>query len=165
VPFNNPNIAPPPLSDPWVDENGLPDANLVNWFLITLLPAVALSPSVFSTGAPPYSETGLNAAVATTPLPLGIVPGALYRVSVYLRITTPDGVSSSVTPFIQFPDDGVTCTMTGTAMTSDAVGSPSSQVFFANVDSPGPISFGTNYVSNTPNAAVYKAIVIVERVQ
>ena len=98
-------------------------------------------------------------------MPLGSISAGLYRINVYLRITTPDGVSSSVTPFVNFIDDGVTCTMTGVAMTSDAIDEPSSQYFFVDVDSPGPISFGTLYASNTPNAATYKAVVVAERVQ
>lgn len=157
-------VAPPPFNDPLVEENRFMSSEFFNWLQIVLLPAIEQTPTVFGT-TPPLSVTGQTAAIALTALPLGEVTTGVYRVSVYLRITSPDGVSSSVTPQISFPDNGVTCTMTGDALVSDAIDEPGSTVFIASVDAPGPISFGTLYVSNTPNAAVYKAVVLVERVQ
>jgi hypothetical protein len=158
-------IPPPTFEDPFVEpDSGRLSSEAFNWIVINLLPRIAQTANVYGT-TPPYSVGGLNDAVAPTPLPLGTLSTGLYRVMTYLRITSPDGVSSSVTPQLSFVDDGVTCTMTGFPMTSDAIDEPDSQAFLVAVDQPGPISFSTLYASNTPNAAAYKAIVVVERVQ
>lgn len=164
MPFNNPTIAPPPMADPWVDENGILDGNVVNWFLIVLLPAISQSPSVFTSSGPVLSSES-SAAIPVTPLPLGAISAGLYRVSVYLRVTQPDGAGSSVTPFVTFIDEGITCTMEGTPLTSDAIDEPNSSTLVVQVDAPGPISFGTLYSSTTPNAMEYKAVVVIERLQ
>lgn len=164
MPFNTPQISPPPLADPWVDENGVPTSDLINWVLITLLPSIAQSPSVSDARTPPFDEQASD-AIGLTPLPLGSVSGGLYRVSVYARVTGPDGVSSSVTPIVSFPNDGVTCQMEGDPpLTSDAIDTPGSWTFFAEVEAPGPISVGSLYASNTPNAMEYHMIATCERV-
>ena len=165
MPFNPPQIAPPPLADPWVDKNGAPLTDIVNWFLITLLPAVARSPSIANVDTPPLEQTGLNASLGATDLNLGSLTDGRYRVTVYLRITTPAGVSSSVTPFVNFTDDGVACTMTGAALTANAANQPLSHVFQMDVQAPGPIQVGTTYVSNPAGAAIYKITATAERVQ
>jgi hypothetical protein len=164
MPFNNPTIAPPPFADPWVDEDGVLNADVVSWFLIVLLPAISQSPSVFSSSGPVLSSEQ-SAAIPVTPLPLGSISAGMYRVSAYLRVTQPDGVASSVTPQVSFVNDGVTCTATGTPLTSDAIDEPNSSTFVIQVDAPGPISFGTIYSSNTPGAMEYKSILVVERLQ
>lgn len=164
MPFNNPNIPPPPIAEAFVDADGVLEPETVTWFLQTLLPAIAQSPSVFSTSGPVFDEEATD-AIALTPLPIGSLSAGLYRVSAYLRVLQPDGVSSSVTPIVSFPDDGITCTATGNALVSDAIDEPNSTTFVIEIDAPGPISFGTLYVSNTPNAMEYKAVATVERLQ
>jgi hypothetical protein len=158
-------IAPPTFEDPFVEENGRLSSEAFNWIVITLLPRITQTASVFGTTPPFETETPENDAIATTPLPLGSLNAGLYRVMTYLRVTSPDGVSSSVTPVVSFVDEGVTCQMEGVALTSDNIAEPVSQAFLVRVDAPGPISFSTIYASNTPNAMQYDAVVIVERVQ
>ena len=162
--FGSIKLSPPPFGDAFVDKDLRLTSDAFNWFLITLLPAVEQTPNVFGV-SPPVEIENQNASIAATSIPLGSVPTGLYRVSIYTRITSPDGVSSSVTPFINFPDEGVSCTLTGTAMTSDAINLPQSQDFLIAVDSPGPIQYGVTYASNTPGAAIFKMTVTVERVQ
>lgn len=168
MPFNQPKVSPPAFNDPMVDESRFPTSDFYNWILITLLPAIEQVPSVAGGTVPVLQLTGVNvqnAAYPLTPLTLGSLNAGIYRLNVYLRVTTPDGAASSVQPFVSFLDDGVTCTITGTALTSNAINLPSGQSFILNVDQPGPISFGTNYSSTTPNQMVYKAVVAVERIQ
>ncbi len=165
MPTGTLKIPPPTFEDPFVEpDTGRLSSEAFNWIVISLLPRIAQTANVYGT-SPPYAVAGLNDAVAATPLPLGSLSTGLYRVMTYLRITSPDGVSSSVTPQLSFIDDGVTCTMTGVALTSDDIDKPVSQAFLVAVDQPGPISFATLYASNTPNAAAYKAVVTVERLQ
>lgn len=165
MPFLTPKVSPPAFSDPMVEASRYPTTEFYNWILITLLPALEQVPSVAGGSVPVLSETGQNAAYALTPLPLGSINAGVYRVSVYIRVTTPDGAASSVQPYVSFLDDGVSCTITGAALTANAINVPTGQTFVVNVDQPGPISFGTNYSSTTPNQMVYKAVVTVERVQ
>lgn len=158
------NIAPPTFEDPFVEENGRLSSEAFNWFMTVLLPRIGQTSSIFGT-APVFEQDNIDDALATTPLPMGELSTGTYRVSVYLRVTLADGVSSSVQPFVQFVDDGVTCTMDGAALTSDNIDEPQSSTFVVAVDQPGPISFGTNYSSNTPNLMQYKSIISVERLQ
>lgn len=165
MPFNSPHVSPPAFNDPMVEESRFPTSEFYNWILITLLPAIEQAPAVAGGTTPILELTGQNAAYPLTALPLGSLNAGVYRLGVYLRVTTPDGAASSVQPYVSFRDDGVTCTTTGTALTSDAIATPSGQSFIVNVDRPGPISFGTNYSSTTPNQMIYKAVVTIERVQ
>jgi hypothetical protein len=165
MPFNSSKVAPPAFSDPMVEESRFPTSEFYTWILLTLLPAIEQVPAVAGGTVPILELTGQNAAYALTPLPLGSLNAGVYRVSVYLRVTTPDGAASSVQPYVSFLDDGVTCTITGAALTSDAITVPVGQDFIMTVDQPGPISFGTNYASTTPGQMIYKATVTVERVQ
>jgi hypothetical protein len=158
------NIAPPTFEDPFVEENGRLSSEAFNYFMTILLPRIGQTASIFGT-APVLEQEGIDDALATTPLPMGTLSTGIYRVNVYVRVTTPDGVGSSVQPFVQFIDDGVTCTMDGPALTADAIDAPLSTTFLVSVDQPGPISFGTNYSSTTPNLMQYKAVVSVERLQ
>ncbi len=160
--FNPNQLSPPAFGDPWVEKDGTPTSDFYNWFLITLLPAIQNNPSL-SGPTPAYASAGLNAVVGPVDLPLGSLSTGKYRISVYLRVTTADGVSSSVAPVLSFTDDTIACTMTGAALTADMVTRPISQVFVVAVDQPGPIQFSTTYASNTPGAMVYKAFVAVER--
>ena len=163
--FTPSQIAPPAFGDPWVDKAGLPTTEIYNWFLITLLPAIQQAPSLSgNTGNPTYEATGQTASIAATDLSLGSLSTGLYRVTVYIRVSTPAGVSSSITPILSFTDDGVACTVTGTAHTSNAINTPSSQSFLVAVDQPGPIQISTTYASNPAGAAVYQIAAVAERV-
>lgn len=161
--FNTPQLSPPPFADPWVDPDGVPTRDITDWFLTVLLPSIAQSPSVSNATTPPFAQSA-SAAIGLTALPVGSLSSALYRVSVFARVTTPDGVSSSVAPQISFINDGVTCAITGAALTTDAIDQPGTWTFFVEVDAPGPISIGTTYASNTPNAMSYDITATVERV-
>jgi len=164
MPFSSVQLAPPTFTDAWVTSKGIPTTDITNWFLITLLPAISQSVSVSNSGSPPLEYSDQSASISSTPLPVGNISAGWYRVSVFLRVTTADGVSSSVTPFVQYPNDAITCTDTGAALASDNVAQPKGYMFFVQTDAPGPISFGTTYVSNTPGAMKYKASVVIERV-
>lgn len=161
---NELNVPPPTFEDPFVDDNGRLSSEAFNYFVTTLLPRIGQTASIFGGTTPSFDEE-TNAAIAPTAFPLGALSTGLYRVMVFLRVTTGDGVSSSVAPVLGFVSDGVTCTMTGDALTSDAIDEPISQAFLVNVDQPGPIAIATLYASNTPNAMFYRLIATVERVQ
>lgn len=155
-------ISPPAFNDRWVDEDGRLTAENTSWFLQSLLPALQQAPSL-SGASPAFEADNQNAAIAATPLPLGTLSTGRYRVSIFLRVSSPDGVNSSVAPVLNFTTETVACQITGAALTSDNIGLPQSAVFLVSVDQPGPIEFSTTYASNTPNAMHYTVTVLTER--
>lgn len=158
-------VPPPVFDDPFVDEQGRLSSDAFNWFLINVLPRLNQTSAIFGGATPVFERTGQSASIAPESLPLGSVSTGYFRVTVWMRITTPAGVASSVTPFLEFTSRGVACTVTGDALTSNAINLPASQTFLINVLAPGPIRIGTTYVSNPASAAVYEIAAIVERVQ
>jgi hypothetical protein len=120
------------------------------------------------TAAPQIVQTvetsGLNDNVAPTVINVGTVTAGLYRLSYYLRITTPAGVANSVTVNFIFQDDAVTCTMSGIAVTGLTPASVGTGTFLIRSDQAAPISYSVTYASNPANACVYKLDVLAELV-
>lgn len=158
-------VPPPAFEDPFVDKDGRLSSESFNWFLINVLPRLNQTSAIYGGSTPPFERANQNASIAPESFALGSLSTAYYRVTVWMRITSPAGVNSSVTPFLQFTSGGVACTMTGQAMTSNAINQPASQSFLILVDAPGPIQIGTTYASNPAGAAVYEIAAVVERVQ
>jgi hypothetical protein len=107
-------------------------------------------------------ETGQTAAIGTTAIPAGVLAAGYYRISTVVRVTTAAGASSSLTVSVSFISSGVSCTQTGTALTSNAVNAPQGETFVVKVDAPGPISYAVAY-SSTPAGMAYELTVILER--
>src|SRR3990167_7657273 len=63
--------------------------------------------------------TGQGASIAATSLPLGITSAGLYRITAYVRITTPGTVSSSLTVTITTTDGGGTVNQSSVALTGN----------------------------------------------
>lgn len=103
-----------------------------------------------------------SGSIVTTPLPLPILGKGSYRVSIYMRVTTPATVNSSLTVTIGGTDDTIAASQTTAAMTSNDVTKPASAVLIANVDNNSPISYATTYASAGATAMVYKLTIIVE---
>jgi len=158
-------VPPPVFDDPFVDAQGRLSSDAFNWFLINVLPRLNQTSAIYGGTTPPFERTGQSASIAAFSLPLGSLSTGYFRVTVWVRITTPAGVSSSVTPFLQFTSKGVACTVTGAAVTSNAINLPASQTFLIHVQAPGPIQIGVTYASNPASAAVYEIACVVERVQ
>jgi len=106
--------------------------------------------------------TAQNAAIGATPIPLASVNAGRYRISFFARITTPDGVSSSLTISIGFTDGGVACTQSGAAITGNAVTSTQSGSLVVQSDANAPLTYAVSYASNTPGAMVYRLSVVCE---
>ena len=107
--------------------------------------------------------TAQNAAIGATPIPLATVTAGRYRVSYFARITTPDGVSSSLTISIGFTDGGVACTQSGAAMTGNAVTTTQSGSIVVQSDANAPLTYAVLYASNTPGAMGYRLSVVCEQ--
>jgi len=112
----------------------------------------------------------VNASIGVTSLEAGTLPNGDYRVTVYARITTAAGVSSSLDTVIGWTDNGQSCTkrasdvqldwpITGNAVTATA----SFSVSFKSSQNPAtPITFQFDYVSNPASAMFYDYFVVLE---
>lgn len=105
-----------------------------------------------------------QASILATPLGSATLGAGLYRVSWYARITTPDGVSSSLTVTIRWTEGAVALALSGAAMTGDTVTTVQSGIVFLNVDNNTPITYATAYLSNTPGQMQYELVLALERV-
>jgi hypothetical protein len=106
--------------------------------------------------------TGQTAAIGATPLPLASVNAGRYRIAWYARVTTPDGVSSSLTITLGWTDGAIACTQSGAAITGDAVTSTQSGSIMIQSDANAPISYLTAYASNTPAKMNYRLSLVCE---
>lgn len=104
---------------------------------------------------------GRNSALGTTTLYLALAAGR-YRVTVYLRKTTPDGVSSSLTLTVGWTDEASPCTKTFGALTTDSAVANESYTHTVNVDVNTNITIAVAYASNTPGTMVWKAYAVAE---
>ena len=110
--------------------------------------------------------TGQTAAIATTAIPTADQPAGLYRAAAITRITTADGVSSSVAVTILWTRGGVAQSVTLTANTGDATHSVVSEsVPLFRIDTGTPISYATSYASTTAANMTYELDVVLERIQ
>ena len=103
------------------------------------------------------------ASIAATAIPIGSITHGVYRVSYYARVTTAAGVSSSLTVELDWPD-AVACTHTGAAMTGNTTTTYQEDVVTMDVDSSGPIRYGTTYASDAAGAMKYKLVITCEKV-
>ena len=106
------------------------------------------------------TKTGQTAALATTAV-LTVLTGGWYEMTTYARVTTPDGVSSSLTVTVGWTENGQALTQVLSALTGDSVttvqpGPPVTVWADVNTD----ITVSTAYASNTPNKMAYKLLVI-----
>lgn len=99
--------------------------------------------------------TTQSAAIGATDFSGATLSSGLYRVSYYARITTPDGVSSSLTVTFDWTDGGATPSFSGAAITGNTVTSYQSETKLIHIDSLSPIRYSTAYASNTPGAMKY----------
>lgn len=122
---------------------------------------IAASPAVVSA---PVSLTSQHAAIATTPIPSDTLAPGLYRVSIYQRVTTAAGVSSSLTTAISWTDGGISCSFSGAAMTGNTTATTQSFSQLIRVDRATPVSYTTTYASNPATVMQYSLDVVLETV-
>lgn len=109
-----------------------------------------------------FSADAQTAALATTAVHTTIGSGR-YRISYYIRKTTADGVSSSLTVTLGWIDGGVTLTETFTALTTDAITAQQSGSKVVESDGNADLTIAVAYASNTPGAMTWKLDAVVEQ--
>lgn len=141
------------------DKKGYITPTWLRWFVLTLLGQVNKTAIVIGL----VSKTGQTASLPTTGVPLPALSSGLYRVSWYQRVTTPDGVSSSLTTTISWTESGVALSSSGAAMTGDTTTTTQSGSLMIRIDGSTAISYATTYASNTPAKMTYRLDVTVEQ--
>jgi hypothetical protein len=103
-------------------------------------------------------------AIGVTPLPIGIPNAGLWRISYYVRITTPGTISSSLEVTFLWDDEGVTVPLTGAAIVGNTITTVQFGTLPIDVDADTPISVSTTYASAGATPMQYKLTITAEDV-
>jgi hypothetical protein len=128
------------------------------WLQTAVVGPVANTPQFF----PAVSQTSQSAAIGTTPIPLPSISSGAYRVNYYIRKTTADGVSSSLTITFSWTESSQALSLSGPALVVDAVTAVQSGTFPILSDAASPISYSVAYASNTPGQMKYRVYILLE---
>src|SRR4029434_6701873 len=113
----------------------------------------------------PLQLTNQSAAIPITTIPLPLLSSGLYILRYYARVTTPDGVSSSLTVKLGWTESSVALTASSPAMTGDSTTTVTSSSIMVNLDANTPLTYQTLYASNTPNKMKYRLSITVEMME
>lgn len=112
----------------------------------------------------PVSATGQNAAIPTTNAYAAAL-GGLYRVSYYVRKTTPDGFSSNLAFTYGWTEGGLPLTESIAAggLATDSTSAEQSGTKVMRIDDASALTFAIAYASNTPGLMHFRYDVTVEK--
>lgn len=151
--------APLNRREPFVDRGGFLRDPAYRW-IVDLRGELDATPQLEADAIELVAQTG---TLGTTIIPTGALPAGYYRVSTFLRVTTPAATSSSVQVSVSYLSGGVSCSEAGTAVTANATNAPQSDVFVIKIDNGSPVTFSTAYASVPAAAMAYELTVILER--
>lgn len=103
-----------------------------------------------------------SASIGTTPIPMGSVPGGVYRVSYRFRVTRPGSVSSSLQFTLSWTDGGVARSFVGVAAAGNLTSTEQEASKRIRVDTSTAIAYATTYASVGATAMQYALDIIVE---
>lgn len=152
-------LAPPPVQNVVVSPARLIDKKWVKW-LLDVTTRLQKTSQVFRV----ESLSNQAAAIAATPLPVGALAAGLYRLSYYLRVTTPASGTSSVTFTAGSTESGVNVTQSGPALTSNTTTTAQSGAFLLQADQAAALTYSTAYDSTGATAMQYRLTVLLEGV-
>ena len=110
------SLPPPPYTDPVVSEKSRQARNSwLKWFEL-IQRAINIGSAVLGQ----VSLSAQSASIAATTINMPTLQAGVYQVQMIHRVTTADGVSSSLTPFVTVTESGGTRTYTGSANTSNS---------------------------------------------
>lgn len=156
-------IDPIPINEPLTSDN--PNSYMNGYWYRWLSKLVGLSANSATILGSTVSLTNQHASIGLTGIPLPTLANGLYRVTYYARLTTNDGVSSSLAVTIGYTDKAVTCTIAPrVTLTADAVTAGLTDSVMVRIDQSSQLSYKTTYASNTPNKAIYDLVIIVEQI-
>lgn len=109
--------------------------------------------------------TAQAASIVSTSIPLPALTNGTYRVGAYLRVTTADGVSSSIQLTLGWTQGSQALTKAFSALTGDTVTTVDSvSLPFIQIDQGSALTYATTYASNTPGKMKYTLILAVEKI-
>ena len=108
------------------------------------------------------SGSAQTATLAATTIRTTIMQ-AVYEVGYYIRKTTADGVSSSLTVTLAWTENGVAQARVFAALTTDTTAANQSDVIPILADQATAITIAIAYASNTPGQMVYRYEAVVKR--
>lgn len=150
--------APFPAKDPIADKgNGLITGPWIDWFT-GLVRSIDATPSRLQT----VGVTAQAASIGATSIPLGALAAGLYRVTWFSRITTAATVSSSLTVTVGFTKGGVSCTLSGAALTGNTPATTQSETRMVAIDGSTPVTYSTTYASVGATPMQYALNVVLE---
>lgn len=152
-------LDPVPESAALVDQAGSIDGIWFRWFYAIWS---RIRSNVQQVGTAIH-KTAQNAAIVTATA-YTVTQTGDYRVSWYARVTTADGVSSSVAVTIGWREGGSTCSKTFAALTGDSITTADGNQLLVRADGGTVITYATSYASNTPSKMQYELDVTVELV-
>lgn len=149
-----------PLRDPLVDpKTGMVTG--IRWptYLRDMRTDLDAAPTAL---IPPVQLTNQGAAISTTAFPTESLAAGIYRVTVYQRITTAAGVSSSLQTTISWTDGAIACSVSGAALTGNTTATIGSFTALMHIDGATPISYTTAYASDLPGVMRYRLDLVLE---
>lgn len=138
------------LTKPWID-----------WFtwLQEFLQSVAVRINSVSLDAQ-------QASIAATDFSGASIDAGTYRISYYMRVTTPGSVSSSLQFIADWVDGGVTVTFTGTAITGNTTATYQSASFPIVIDQLSAVRYQIVYADGGgAQQMIYKLWVGIEEIE
>ncbi len=129
-----------------------------NWLQTSVVASVAATAQFFT----PVNLINQSATIATTPIPLPALAAGAYRIQYYVRKTTADGVSSSLTVTFSWTEGGQALSLSGAALTTDAVTAVQTGISPILIDASTPISYAVAYASNTPGQMKFRLYLLLE---
>lgn len=132
----------------------------IRWLLDVLVPAIQAAPQIKRT----VSLVTQSAAIGATAIPLGALAAGTYRIGYYARVTSPDGVSSSLTVTLGWTESAQPLTLSGAAMTGDSLTTVQTGLAVVIIDAASALTYATVYASNTPAKMQYRLTLVVEQI-
>lgn len=150
------------VKDPATGKTSFPlSQEAINW-LLPLTNSVNAAPQQVGNF---IDLVGVNAAIPPTDFSGGAIAAGLYLLSIWSRVETPDGASSSVQVTITYTSGGVVQTFVGTNVNGNTTTSKSQQSVPVWIDAGTSVTYETAYASGTPNAMEYALAIALQLVK
>lgn len=108
------------------------------------------------------SLTDQHTSLGTTALPIGLIKPGVWRISVTVRVTTADGVSSAIQVSLGWTEGGVAQSESTTNLVGDSTTTREGKTFIIRADADTPITYSSVYASNTADAMRYSVDLVAE---
>lgn len=159
LPVDSAAVVPADAGHPMASK--LPKLKL-GWDLVRWLSGVRQEIDVRPKRATQENLTSQAASIATTPLAIGNVTQAVWRVSYTVRVTTPGTATGTIQVTVTWTERGVVQTETGTLLNGNLTTTREGRTLIIRTDAGTPISYSTAYTSTGATAMRYSLDVVAE---